>query len=68
MFHSDCISQVGSSTFHGDTMLASTQTAVILAELEVNASSSGDLDLTCSGFCPDSPVKVQVMNLPNKKS
>lgn len=45
-------------------MLASTQTAVILAELEVNAGSSGDLDLTCSGFCPDSPVKVQVMNLP----
>lgn len=51
--------EVGSSTFHGDTMLASTQTAVILAELEVNAGSSGDLDLTCSGFCPDSPVKVQ---------
>lgn len=51
--------EVGSSTFHADTMLASTQTAVILAELEVNAGSSGDLDLTCSGFCPDSPVKVQ---------
>lgn len=51
--------EAGNSTFHGDTMLASTQTAVLLAELEVNAASSGDLDLTCSGFCPDSPVKVQ---------
>ncbi|XP_061169938.1 structure-specific endonuclease subunit SLX4-like [Saccostrea echinata] len=50
---------LGSIDIRGDTLLASTQTAVVLAELEVSAMATPDLDLTCSGFCPDSPIKVQ---------
>lgn len=45
-----------------DTMVASTQTAVLLAELAADSTltqtSSPDLD--CSGFCPEQPLSVQV--------
>lgn len=51
-----------------DTMVASTQTAVLLAELAADSTqTSTDLTQTsspgidCSGFCPEQPLSVQVI-------
>lgn len=47
-------------------MVASTQTAMVLAELAADASQMtpdtllSQTELNCSGFCPEVPIVVQV--------
>ncbi|XP_052103256.1 uncharacterized protein LOC127736710 [Mytilus californianus] len=47
----------------GDTqeeiLVASTQTAVILAELAADSSQLSVPDFDCSGFCPEQPINIQ---------
>lgn len=48
----------------GDTqeemLVASTQTAVVLAELAADSSQLSVPDFDCSGFCPEQPINIQV--------
>ncbi|CAG2200533.1 RAB7A [Mytilus edulis] len=47
----------------GDTqeemLVASTQTAVVLAELAADSSQLSVPDFDCSGFCPEQPINIQ---------
>ena len=46
-----------------ETLMATTQTAVVLAELAADDTLRDDSDVTMlssSGFCSDPPVKIQV--------
>ncbi|VDI23132.1 structure-specific endonuclease subunit SLX4 (BTB/POZ domain-containing protein 12) [Mytilus galloprovincialis] len=42
-----------------EMLVASTQTAVVLAELAADSSQLSVPDFDCSGFCPEQPINIQ---------